>query len=615
MQQFLKTRLSHKKGFRHPGEMREFLKKCKEEYKQLEVKKETRIEYLDSSNFSFPVSYDLFDTLIYRICKEPFHVFDRMGQLLNDPSFREKRMTAEKRASQRVGVPNLKFHDIYVDYVQKYGGDLEQLKQLEFGLECEFCYPNMNLCKNLKNGDIIVSDMYFSEEELRELLCWVEKKNNACFPLSKLPIYVSYAGKAHGYIWKTIGQDVRLHLGDNPHSDVVQPPRFRSIETKHYLFASDFTPLEEMMNTKNRGVALMMRHVRLSNPYPENCELYQVFHEQSQINIPLNLLVSLFLGKVSGNTGFIMRDGFFCKTYYDILFPEKQAVAVQGTRQAFLQESMIDYFRDVFGKVDLLFDMQSSGRTLDEFFQKHPALKTPLYCFQSNNPNTPNDIITKVFIQPVVGLKKTIGWYSECMNVAPFGSFVVNTPIGNKRHENDTKEHYVNCMVLANMKAWEAMQHIHIENKEFSEEDFRILWNSCEEQVCLNSGYQSKHETPEYIQPAHFHVCIREGNRIQNLVLKNFYENLVGNICFIDSNADLRTAFLDLLASLPENHVLVFQKDSNWFQKESVLVGLTHKKIGFLSRSMRTQNVYTDSNLILIKKTFSYKDSIQEALA
>jgi FkbM family methyltransferase len=110
-------------------------------------------------------SWDCFDTPVFRRLKNPESVFQLMETKLNLPGFTHQRKEAEKRAPNTIA-------DIYRELASVYKWELEDQQKalaLEVETEVEECFPVEENIQKIKQGDVVVSDMYLTEEHIRRI--------------------------------------------------------------------------------------------------------------------------------------------------------------------------------------------------------------------------------------------------------------------------------------------------------------------------------------------------------------------------------------------------------------------------------------------------------------
>lgn len=202
------------------------------------------------------VSFDIFDTLLFRKVKEPKDVFllmynkikDLIPASINELEWKEIRVNAEKDARKRkkklYDTYEVTFDEIY-EAMPIFINNIDKIKQYELKTEEEVCYINSyiyNVMQNIKRERrlkiILISDMYLRQDSLKNIL--LLKK----FPLDILDgFYVSneygknkVVGDLYDFVIKDIeiGAAEMVHIGDNIKSD-YESPRKRGIWAIHYL--------------------------------------------------------------------------------------------------------------------------------------------------------------------------------------------------------------------------------------------------------------------------------------------------------------------------------------------------------------------------------------------
>lgn len=200
-------------------------------------------------------SWDCFDTLISRSYKNPISIFDVVSNTINDPFFTKKRISAEKRSTKKT------YEDIY-RLLPGYDPNIE----LE--IEKKYSFPILENLNRVKDGDIIISDMYMSSDQILDLLRYHGLNKD-------VQVFVTYSGKHNGYSWnylKNKHPNVKYHFGDNINSDIKNSRKYgiKSI----FCGASLFTPEEESISKIDFTLSCLMRRLRLSNPYFRPKSLY-----------------------------------------------------------------------------------------------------------------------------------------------------------------------------------------------------------------------------------------------------------------------------------------------------------------------------------------------------
>lgn len=206
----------------------------------------------------FVNSFDIFDTLIGRICGSPDGVFSAVADITGNQEYPKLRKLAEHRS-------NGKWDNIWENFAvisKLSSSQVDDIKNLEWSIEKEYSFPIVMNSMLLQPNDILVSDMYLCEKMISDLL-----NNNNIINYNR--IYVTPNGKRSGSIWKTIRNDgyiINQHMGDNYDCD-INSPKQNGIKT--CFFDKDYNDAEKYLLLKRyHKLANLCRITRYSNPYP-----------------------------------------------------------------------------------------------------------------------------------------------------------------------------------------------------------------------------------------------------------------------------------------------------------------------------------------------------------
>jgi predicted HAD superfamily hydrolase len=217
-----------------------FYNESKNEEKQIYPSESTR--YLKSRPHWYAmeilsydiISFDIFDTLIFRPFSNPQSLFVILGEQLGILGFYSIRINAEKQARElkyvTYGNKEVTIRDIYKIIEKKTGLDAEYGVSCEIELEKKFCFANpymkqlYELLKYQKKQLIAVSDMYLSSKDMQEIL---EKCGYDYF--EEIIVSCEYqCSKADGTLYDVVkskftsgGQSI-IHIGDNENGDIKQ---------------------------------------------------------------------------------------------------------------------------------------------------------------------------------------------------------------------------------------------------------------------------------------------------------------------------------------------------------------------------------------------------------
>jgi hypothetical protein len=336
-------------------------------------------------------SWDCFDTLVARRFVEPYTVFEEVGKRLGIEKFSKLRRWAEKNSDKT-------YEGIYKNLP---GVD----PNVEFQVELEHCFGIVENMNRVKDGDIIVSDMYLSENQIRQILI-------SCGLTKDVKIYVTPAGKHNGTVWPTLPK-INLHIGDNFKSD-VESPRNYGITSEHYTGHS-LNEIEKFVSESDHELACWMRYVRLQCPYTGDGKLFWL--DQSNLNLPVLALASLELPNKP--IAFTYRDSVYWHPLYEAI-TGKNARRLDVSRMCYYNPTpeFIDYvLKQTEGHV--IADLQGSGKSLKAFFKE----------------NLPEAIYICGFVEdPFICLEQKVGDSIErhnCSNLGPLVGWNHNGPIRN----------------------------------------------------------------------------------------------------------------------------------------------------------------------------------------
>lgn len=192
------------------------------------------------------ISFDIFDTLIFRPVCAPTDLFFFIGERLGFMDFerirREMEFRARQKAYKKRGNYEVTLEEIYEETEKWTGISKEVGIQTEIQAELEFCFSNPYMFevyrllqeKGKDKKIICVSDMYLPAEVLKKMLkkCGYEAFDNvfiSCeYDKSKAD------GKLYREVMKVYGADRKyIHVGDNPESDGKQAKK-NGWESVHY---------------------------------------------------------------------------------------------------------------------------------------------------------------------------------------------------------------------------------------------------------------------------------------------------------------------------------------------------------------------------------------------
>ena len=267
-------------------------------------------------------SWDIFDTLIARRCVFPQNIFAIVEKLSNVQGFVSARMVAEQNLFSR---GNFTFDDIYEEFQRITSAPknlCDALKKLELDVEFEQSIPITENIRQVKSGDILISDMYLPEQFVRRLL----KKAGLLVPVE---IVITSSGKHSGRVWKQLVDQKKFvfHVGDNLDSD-IKKTRLAGFEA-FLSVLSNPNPPEQYMLQKDFNFGAYLREIRLRNPFSE--EIKRIYWQLCTANMGLLILLVQQIDILQKKCGFEYLG--FCgrDTYYLRLLYEKYKLQIGET--------------------------------------------------------------------------------------------------------------------------------------------------------------------------------------------------------------------------------------------------------------------------------------------
>ncbi len=175
------------------------------------------------------ISFDVFDTLVFRSVKNATDIFEIMAIEMDKSDFKEIRTVSEKECRKKYGGYNreIEIEKIY-DYMNVYYSIDKKWMNREIELELTHCHANpffrriYNKLDEMNKTIIAVSDMYLPTEIVEKILskCGYNFRNR---------IYVScdcMCTKRNGTLQSYVRNIYRnckiIHIGDNWEFDIIQ---------------------------------------------------------------------------------------------------------------------------------------------------------------------------------------------------------------------------------------------------------------------------------------------------------------------------------------------------------------------------------------------------------
>ncbi len=282
------------------------------------------------------ISFDVFDTLIFRPFSKPTDLFFFVGAELGYLDFERIRIETERLARRKkrkkTGTGEVTFEEIWDAMEKETGIPKEKGMAAEWDCEQKYCFANsymLEVVKELKNLNrtfILVSDMYFGENYIRKLL-----EQNGITNFTDCFVSCDYEkskdeGTLYDLVRKQYGEGKTfVHIGDNEYSD-FQQARKKGITSILYRNVNDAgmkyraEDMSVITGSVYRGVVNSYLHNGLKE--------YSMEYEYGFIYG--GLFVMGYCGWIHefvknnriDKILFLARDGDILKKAYHILFPE-----------------------------------------------------------------------------------------------------------------------------------------------------------------------------------------------------------------------------------------------------------------------------------------------------
>ena len=296
---------------------------------------------LNIYNYKY-VSFDLFDTLIFRNVISPRNVFPLVDYKLkqndiNINNFSEVRVNAEKQACNNLhGSEEISLCSIYRYIPFLSENDRDFALNMEIEVEKRVCTPNeymLNIlykCKERGSKIIITTDMYLPKEAIESILRKCDITYDYLFLSSDTGVRKS-TGNMYKHILKVLNIEKKdlIHIGDNFKSDYIVP-KLLSVASVRY---------------KRKLIQGKQKHYDCSSNDICDCLKRNNQSSNAYFNIGYNYFGQLIMGfsqwlykeyttKKFNRILFFSRDGFIMQKAFHLLYPNIQSEYVYVSRRS-----------------------------------------------------------------------------------------------------------------------------------------------------------------------------------------------------------------------------------------------------------------------------------------
>lgn len=329
------------------------------------------------------ISFDIFDTLIFRPVALPTDVFYMMGERLDLLDFKNVRVWAEwdarMKCRQKNGHMEVSLQDIWKNLEEDTGLNAEEGMRLECEIEEKLCYANpymLQVWKRLQELEkrmIIVSDMYLPRSCIERIL-----QKAGYTGAERIYISNEYGeNKAGGDLFHRVIRDFSgahiVHIGDNPHSDQKMAKAsgldilpYQNVNKNVLLYRP--MDMSSMIGGAYRGL--------VSNHLYNGSEKFSIDYEYGYVYGGLfvvgycHFIHEYYEQHYLDRLLFLARDGDILNRVYQKLYPDDRTVYVYWSRKAATKlmagEDKHDFFRRfIYHKVNQKVSIGEALRSME----------------------------------------------------------------------------------------------------------------------------------------------------------------------------------------------------------------------------------------------------------
>lgn len=282
------------------------------------------------------VSFDLFDTLMFRSVKEPTDVCEIVQVEYNRThssaieNFKRLRHSAEIQVRNLHPEVETNLDEIY-DAIPMEAGIKEELKNIEERIEIENCSANhimvdiLHVCQDEGKKILITTDMYLPRKTIEAILHKLNIREDRLFLSNEVGV-TKASGKLFPYVLANlhIPAEQMIHIGDNLISDIVRPKECGIAAQVRLKPTAKETPyaFRKTKSLAEEHVTLFIQNhfdsmktitpeerIGFSVLGPVIMEFCHWIHEQKKI-------------RSADRIAFVAREGYFIKIAYECMYPE-----------------------------------------------------------------------------------------------------------------------------------------------------------------------------------------------------------------------------------------------------------------------------------------------------
>ncbi len=302
-------------------------------------------KYLTDNDIKY-ISFDIFDTLVFRKVNKPTDIFLKMHLnkfvkklFENASNFKQLRITAEKFARKESKDEEISIYDIYNQFTYLTKEEQAKLIKIELKTEEKYLFVNqelehwINLAIENNKKVIFISDMYLKKEQIFNIILKKLKRINEVddiFVSSDLK-KTKQTGSMYNYLFedKGIKPEEIIHIGDNLLTD-ISSANVKNIKTIYYNY--DYIHSEQVRNEEHyleypENLLALRNLVAVNNPYKDEKSKF-FYNFGATIIGPVFWSFSHWLKRVclentSYDLGFMLREGDIFRKYFDVILKKE----------------------------------------------------------------------------------------------------------------------------------------------------------------------------------------------------------------------------------------------------------------------------------------------------
>lgn len=306
--------------------------------KKIETTVKEMIETIERFQY---VSFDVFDTLIFRTVSSPDKILDlailKYQEIYGNSikTFKIKRQYAEN-FSRKYYSREVNIDEIY-DFLDLKDEIADRFKEIEKNIEVKNCIPNLPMisvlkeCRKRGKKIVITSDMYLTSDVFAEIFNKIGITYDYLFISGEVK-KTKRQGNLFAYLLNKLNIESSqiAHIGDDIHSDISMPRKYGicSLERLKYTSANF-----ESYNTKSDVASDQLEQLY-------SYSVSEMGAETPEFRVGYNVVGPflfsfchwIHLKKVEKHIDvlfFVAREGFLIKKIYDILYPKEKTKYVR----------------------------------------------------------------------------------------------------------------------------------------------------------------------------------------------------------------------------------------------------------------------------------------------